>query len=127
MNKLRFAFRQLRNPAFTAVVVLTLALGIGANTAMFSVINAVLLRPPPFSKPEQLVGVWQEYPKRGWAHESFSLQNFIDLQRAIDVFSNAGAYSLSAHTLTGVERPEVLSSIRMTVSLRLTYPREELS
>lgn len=100
MSDLKFAFRQLlKNPGFTTVIVLTLALGIGANTAMFSVINAVLLQPPPFSNPEQLVGVWQEYPKRGWVQESFSLPNFVDLQRAIDVLSTAGAYSLCAQTL----------------------------
>ncbi len=115
---IRYGARMLRkNPAFTVVAVLTLALGIGANTAMFSIIEAVLFRPMPFAKPDQLIGVWQEYPKRGWTKESFSLANFVDLQKATDIFSGAGAYSLSAHTLTGVEQPEVLNSIRMTVSL----------
>ena len=63
MNDLCFAFRQLlKNPGFTAVAVLTLALGIGANTAILSVVNAVLLRPLPFAKPERLVRIYSEFP-----------------------------------------------------------------
>ena len=60
MNDLKFAFRQLlKNPGFTAVAVLTLALGIGANTAIFSVVNAILLRPLPLKDPERLVMVFE--------------------------------------------------------------------
>ena len=79
---LKFALRQLlKNPGFTVVAVLTLALGIGANTAMFSIINAVLIRPLPFRNPGELVSVWQEYPKRAWPRANFSMPNFADLRR----------------------------------------------
>ena len=61
MNDLKFTFRQLlKNPGFTAVAVLTLALGIGANTAIFSTVNGVLLKPLPYSEPGQLVMVYED-------------------------------------------------------------------
>ena len=80
MNDLKFAFRQLlKNPGFTAVAVLTLALGIGANTVIFSAINAILLRPLPYRNPEQLVWVFAKLDRMGyerlppnWANELFS-------------------------------------------------------
>src|SRR5436190_9781062 len=118
MNDLKFAFRQLlKNPGFTTVAVLTLALGIGANTAMFSVINAVLIRPLPFQEPKRLVSVWQEFPKRAWPRAYFSLPNFRDLRSDNRVFADAGAYALSSHTLTSGTEPRRLNTIRMSASL----------
>ncbi|HXJ55851.1 MAG TPA: ABC transporter permease [Verrucomicrobiae bacterium] len=114
---LKFALRQLlKNPGFTVVAVLTLALGIGANTAMFSVINAVLIRPLPFRNPAELVSVWQEYPKRAWPKANFSMPNFADLRKDTEIFAGVGAYALSAHTLTGDEQPQRLNTIRMSAS-----------
>ena len=79
MNDLKFAVRQLlKNPGFTAVAVLTLALGIGANTAIFSIINGVLLKPLPYPEPDRLVTLWERSPLRGIEQERVSGPNYLD-------------------------------------------------
>ena len=81
MNDLKFAFRQLRkNPGFTAAAVLTLALGIGANTALFSVVNGVLLRPLSFQEQDRLVTLWESNPARGVEQQNVSPPNLADWQ-----------------------------------------------
>lgn len=101
---LRYGLRQLsRNPGFTAVAVLTLALGIGANTAMFSVIDAVLLRPLPYAHPSQLVSVQQRVGHG--VSSSVSYPNFFDWRSQNHVFSSIAAYCESDFTLTGVGQP----------------------
>jgi putative ABC transport system permease protein len=88
MNDLKFALRQLlKNPGFTAVPVLTLALGIGANTAIFSVINGVLLKPLPYPNPQQLVTLWQRNPQRGIEQERVSGPNYLEWRAQNSVFS----------------------------------------
>ena len=88
MNDLRFACRQLlKNPGFTAVSVLTLALGIGANTAIFSVVHGVLLKPLPYPNPEQLVTLWERNPQRGFEQERVSGPNYLDWRAQNTVFS----------------------------------------
>jgi putative ABC transport system permease protein len=99
MSDLKHAFRQLRkHPGFTTVAVLTLALGIGANTAIFSVVNAVLLRPLPYPEAERLV--WMS--ERGMSEPSLSIAypNFEDWQKQQTVFENLGAYKLGSFNLT---------------------------
>ena len=92
MNDLRYAFRQLlKNPGFTAVAVLTLALGIGANTAMFSVLNVLLLRALPYPNSERLVRVFRTSPQsQTWPH---SVANFFDHREQNSVFERMAAFS----------------------------------
>jgi putative ABC transport system permease protein len=100
---LGYALRRLRQaPAFTLVAVATLALGIGANGAIFSVVNAVLLRPLPFGEPERLVRLSQT-----WKGEPgvYSPQNFLDVQTAARSFESLAVYDSSGVTLTGRGQP----------------------
>ena len=112
---LRFAARMLRkSPGFTAVAVLTLALGIGANTAIFSVVNAVLLRPLPYVNSGQLVFVSDAKPEAGISGLGMSYPTFMELRdhnRAFDAIAGFGAHAL---VLTGSGEPSELSTVVVT-------------
>jgi len=107
---LRYALRQLRkSPGFTAVAVITLALGIGANTAIFSVVNGVLLRPLAFKNPGQLVRIWHVPPAKsfpGMTTFAVSTANYLDWQRQNQVFERMAIYNYHGFTLTGGQKPE---------------------
>ena len=97
----RYGLRQLRrSPGFTAVAVLTLALGIGANTAIFSVVNAVLLRPLPFEQPDRLVRV-VSFRLRDKAGDNASYPDFLDWRSQNHVFERMGVFRTEGFTLTG--------------------------
>ena len=108
LQDLRYGLRMLaRTPAFTGVAVLTLALGIGANTAIFTVVNALLLRPLPYADPGRLVMVWQDMRARGGpADEWASPGNFADWRKAQDIFEDVAAIGGYRPTLTGGSEPE---------------------
>jgi putative ABC transport system permease protein len=106
----------LRKPAFAFVAVVTLALGIGANTAIFSVVNSVLLRPLPFKDPERLVQVWENNLKRGWTRDPVSPLNFEDWQARTRSFDAMAAYEYESFVLTGGETPERLVGINASSS-----------
>src|SRR5438034_10186237 len=89
IQDLRYGARMLRkNPGFTAVAVLTLALGIGANTAIFSIINGVLLKPLPYEEPDRLVTLWERSPQRGIEQDRVSGPNYLDWRAQNTVLSD---------------------------------------
>jgi putative ABC transport system permease protein len=115
-HDLRYAVRTLRNnPGFTAVAILTLALGIGANTAIFSVINAVLLRPLPFSSPDQLCIITERLPSLPLVGPSY--QNFQDFRDRAKSFSVMSATRITTLTLTGGGEPERLAAQLSSASM----------
>src|SRR5499426_2689185 len=90
---LRYGARMLlKSPGFTAAAVLSLALGIGANTAIFSVVNAVLLRPLPYDRPDQIMKLWMTQPQKRTLRMPFSAPNYIDLKEQNQVFSDVAVY-----------------------------------
>lgn len=114
LSDLRHALRQLaRSPTFTVAVVLTLALGIGANTAIFSVVNAFLLRPLPYDRSEELVTVYEKSPARGFFQNSVSGPKYLAWRAENQVFEEMGALSVRGGTLTdgGETRPVVVCEV----------------
>jgi predicted permease len=105
----------LKNPGFTAIAVLTLALGIGANTALFSVVNGVLLNPLPYPNPDRLVAVYANTDSTGLS--SISYPNFEDWQRDNHSFSALGAFRTEEYNLTGAGEPERLHGHMVSADL----------
>ena len=115
---LRYGLRTLlKNPGFTIVAVVALALGIGANSAIFSVVNSVLLRPLPFKSPKQLVMVWENAAHLGFPKNTPSPPSFLDWQRQNTVFTGMAAMSERSFNLTGVGEPERLEGRRVSANL----------
>ncbi|MEP6706890.1 MAG: ABC transporter permease [Pyrinomonadaceae bacterium] len=114
----RYGIRSLlKHPGFTAIAVITLALGIGANTAMFSVINAVLLRPLPYHDPDRLVTIWEESPERGMYEMPVSLANLRDWEDQSHAFEKISAYTFTNLNLSGAGEPARLGTVRASANL----------
>ncbi|HSB11412.1 MAG TPA: ABC transporter permease [Blastocatellia bacterium] len=106
LSDLRFSARMLRkNPGFTLVAVIALALGIGANSAIFSVVNAVLLRPLPFKDPRGLVRIWGKYEKEGIPKNWLSQPELLDIIEQNQVFEEIAAFQTGGANLTGIGDP----------------------
>ncbi|MGH9868053.1 MAG: ABC transporter permease [Candidatus Polarisedimenticolia bacterium] len=109
VQDVRYGLRTLmRNPGFALVAILTLALGIGANTAIVSVVNGVLLRPLPYHEPDQLVRLFTAFRGSGIERYAVSQPEFIDYKSLAHVFENAAVYTGATLTLTGEGEPAIL-------------------
>jgi putative ABC transport system permease protein len=107
----------IKKPAFTIVAVLALALGIGANTAIFSVVNTVLLKPLPYKDADRLVMVWEERTKLGFPTDTPAPANFIDWKRENQVFEDMAAIAGRTFNITGTGEPEKVEGQRVSASL----------
>jgi predicted permease len=104
---LRYGLRMLmRSPGFTVIAVVALALGIGANSAIFSVVNTVLLRPLPYKNPDALMTVWEDATHMGFPYNTPSPANFIDWREQNTVFEGMAALAQRSFNLTGAGEPE---------------------
>jgi len=115
LDDLRYGLRtMLRSPGFTIVALTTMALGIGANTAMFSIVDGVVLRPLPYPEPDRIVRVWENNLPHGWTTFSLAPLNYWDWKernRSLELF---GAYQTTMVNYTGGDRPETISGLRVT-------------
>ena len=139
LSDFRFSLRLLRrNPAFSVAAIVVLALGIGANTAIFSVVNAVLLRPLPFDDPSRILQVWHVPPAKsfpGMTMFSVSPANYLDWHIQSSSFEQMAAYGFRSFTVGGVERPEAIQAatvasdffplLRVQPQLGRTFATEE--
>jgi putative ABC transport system permease protein len=121
MNDLRFALRQLRKaPGFTAVAVTTLALGIGACAAIFSVVNGVLLRPPPVRDPDRVVAIHETFPPTV-PEAQVASGKFLVWQQQATSFESLGSLASATYNLTGQGQPVRVTAMRMTASTLPTF------
>src|SRR5580658_1056493 len=119
LQDIRYGFRVLaKNPGFAAVAVLTLALGIGVNSAIFSLVDAVILRPLPYPEPEQLVGLgqWRNQRGEGYIQTGVSAPNIVDIAKA-GIFEQVAYYRWSGFNITEGSRPESIGGIQASVEL----------
>src|SRR5579871_4613082 len=114
LQDLRYGLRVLgKNPGFTAIAVITLGLGIGANGAIFSLVDAVILRPLPYPEPEQLVGLgqWRNQKGEGYIQTGVSAPNVADIAKA-GVFQFVAYWRGAGLNITEGDRPETINGVR---------------
>jgi putative ABC transport system permease protein len=117
LQDLRFAVRLLRkSPAFTMVAVLTLALGIGANTAIFNVVHATLLQPLPIRNANRMVVIWVNNLEHGWSRIGPAGQDYLDWKEQTKSFDDLFLFEHGTGTVTGVGEPEQVAGLRVTTN-----------
>ncbi len=114
-DEIRLAVRTLKkSPGFTAIVIATLAVAIGANTAIFSVVNGVLLKPLPFHEADRLVGVWHTAPGLGFPVLNASASSYVTYREEGRVFEQLGLWNGASLTITGLGEPEQVDGLQFT-------------
>ena len=117
-HSLRHAIRSLRKrPGFSLVVILTLAFGIGANTAIFSVVHAVLLSPLPYGEPDKLVVLWAKNEKQNLTQQPIAYPNIVDLKQENRVFEHLSAIRGESLSLTDRDEPERVVGVRVSTNI----------
>jgi predicted permease len=112
---LRYSFRTLwKSKSFTLIAVLTLALGIGANTAIFSVVDAALLRPLPYREPDRLVHLWEATAQQQFKEREASYPDYLDWKEQNQVFEGVAGYSRRTFSLTGRDAPDLIRGAAVT-------------
>ncbi|HWR53013.1 MAG TPA: ABC transporter permease, partial [Bryobacteraceae bacterium] len=115
VQDLRYGVRTLlKNPGFTAIAVLALALGIGANSAIFTVVNAVLLRPLPYKQPDRLAVLWQTNKGQGWEKVGVAGSTFMDWKEQSRLLEDICVFEPGTGTLTGQGEPEQFAGLRIS-------------
>src|SRR6266545_1946397 len=115
LRDLKFSARSLlKRPALTIIAILTLAIGIGANSAIFSVVNALLLKPLPFPDPDRIVALWDKVPSRGLERNEVAVPNYLDWRAQNKTFEQVGLYSWWSTNLTGTDSPERVQGFQVT-------------
>ena len=117
VSDIRYAVRNLiKRPGFTAIAILTLAIGIGANTTIFSAVNALLLKPLPFPELDRVIAIWDEDPARGYTHNEVAFANYVDWRDQSQSFEKLALFRWWSANVTGIDSPERIQGMLVTAN-----------
>jgi putative ABC transport system permease protein len=117
LRDLKFSIRSLlKHPSLTLIAIVTLAIGIGSNSAIFSVVNALLIKPLPFSDLDRIVAIWEKVPSRGMERNEVAVANYLDWRAQNNSFEQIGLYRGWSANLTGIQPPERLEGFLVSAN-----------